>query len=259
MKSDDLYSARIFLDAVIPLFKEVALYQFPDKFANKQGVVQFRVNSPEGDWGTHFTIDKGEIITSLGVIDSPTVELYFKSVDFFNAFFKGKTKKLPKIKGFGRLGLLAATFKTLLKISALLNMKEAPKDAETQKLLAKLYFYLLSSGISVLNKAGHPDVVKWSKPSPDRVYAFTIDGEEDLAAFVRVKAGKTKASRGRYKRSKPFMEMNFADVQSALGILMQTADMLALTAEKKLNMKGAPEYGAKLGDLMMLVGSYAQG
>lgn len=256
---DTLYTARIFLDCVLPLFKEVAMNtELKQKFRGKSAIIQVAVNTESGKWGTHFVLSDGEMKTQLGPAASPDVELLFGDLNHFNAFFKNQTKKLPKMKGMFKFSIFIPTMQTLLKMAGLLSAKEAPKEEKTKQLLTKLYFYLLSSGISKLNKLGHPDVSKWAKTSPDRVYAWAVDDHPDLAAFIRVKAGNTKSSRGQYQRSKPFFTMRFADVDSALAILLQTGDLLALTAEQKLIMEGAPEFGAKIGDFMMLVGSYAQ-
>lgn len=257
---DTIYTARIFLNCVIPLFREIAMRMpaLRDKFSSRDGVIQIAAETPEGKWGTHFILASGDMTTHLGVHEAPDVELCFKSLEHLNAFFKNQTKALPKLKGILKLGLFIPTMKTLLKMSALLSAKEAPADPDTKALLTRLYFYLLSSGISQLNKLGHPDVSKWAKMSPDRVYAWTVDGHVDIAAYIRVKAGNSKSSKGQYQRSKPFFTMRFADIDSALAILLQTGDLLALTAEEKLIMEGAPEFGAKLGDFMMLVGAYAQ-
>ncbi|MBO5229987.1 MAG: hypothetical protein J6B52_01050, partial [Clostridia bacterium] len=70
--------------------------------------------------------------------------------------------------------------------------------------------------------------------------------------------GKSKAGRGTYKRALPFFTMRFDCLDSALGILMGTADMLEFTKESKLIMDGAPEFGAQIGDYMMKVGDYAR-
>lgn len=51
-------------------------------------------------------------------------------------------------------------------MSSLLGTTEAPKDEATKELLVLLYFYLLSTGISQLNKAGHPDISSWAKKVP---------------------------------------------------------------------------------------------
>jgi hypothetical protein len=53
--------------------------------------------------------------------------------------------------------------------------------------------------------------------------------------------------------------MRFDSLDSALGILMGTADMLEFTKASKLIMDGAPEFGAQIGAYMMMVGDYAQG
>lgn len=258
MKRDDFYTARLFLDSVLPLFKELAMTDKKKLFQKQSGVIQVSVKTTQGIWGTHFILDEGEMTTVLGVHPARDVELHFGTLTRFNDFFKGTSKRLPKIIGFRRPKLLAATFITLLRMASLLGAKTAPKAEAEQKLLVKMLFYLLSSGISTLNKADHPEVKEWTRRSPDRVYAWSVDSDEDLAAHIRIKAGKSRSARGRYLRSQPFLTMRFNNPASALGILLQTEDLLAMTMEEKLVMEGAPEYGAKLGDLMMLVGSYIQ-
>lgn len=258
MKPDDFYTARLFLDAVLPLFKELAMSEKKALFDKQSGVIQVSVKTTRGIWGTHFVLTEGEMTTVLGTHEEPDVELHFPTISKFNGFFKGTSKRLPKITGFRRPRLLIATFITLLRMASLLGAKEAPKKEAEQKQLVKMLFYLLSSGISTLNKADHPEVKAWTKPSPDRVYAWLVESDEELAAHIRIKAGKSRSARGRYQRSQPFLTMRFADPASALGILLQTEDLLAMTMDEKLVMEGAPEYGAKLGDLMMLVGSYIQ-
>ncbi len=52
--------------------------------------------------------------------------------------------------------------------------------------------------------------------------------------------------------------MRFDSLDSALGILMGTADMLDYTKDSKLIMDGAPEFGAQIGTYMMTVAGYAQ-
>ena len=114
----------------------------------------------------------------------------------------------------------------LLKMSKLLGATEAPEDEETKKLMVKCFFYLVTSGISQLNKAGHEEIHQWALQSPDRVYAIGVDGHPDVSAYIRIKAGNSKAGRGTYKRSLPFFNMRFPTYDDALGILLGTADML---------------------------------
>ncbi|MEG1509792.1 MAG: hypothetical protein RR454_04975, partial [Clostridia bacterium] len=128
------------------------------------------------------------------------------------------------------------------------------------KLLVKLYFYLLPNGISQLNKFGYEPIQKWAKASPDRAYALAVEGKEDvLSSYLRVADGNTKAGRGIYQRSKPFLTMSFDNCEHALNILMSKGDMVDYIANKYLNILGAPEFGSTFGDFMMQVGYFAQG
>ncbi len=253
------YTAKLFIHAVLPLIRVVAEdTELIKKWKKHNGVVQFEVATDEGLWGIHFIVEDGKLTPKIATLPSNevTISLHFNSVEHFNAFFRSETKKLPKIKGFLHPGMLTVTMKTLLKMSSLLSITKPPKKLEEKVLVTKMMFYLLTAGISQLNKLEHPDIKKWTTTSPNRVYALTVDDWKDVAAYIHVKAGKSRSARGRYERSKPFFTMRFADLDSALAILLETGDLLALTAEKKLIMEGAPEFGAKFGDFMMLVGEY---
>ncbi|MCM1991186.1 hypothetical protein [Oceanirhabdus seepicola] len=257
---EELYANKIFLNAVLPLLKVIVEKKenLSKKFNNKNVLIQISAKDSDGKVGTHYKVEDGLWTVVKGITPSPDIELEFKSIPALNNFFRGKSKKLPKIRGFKNIGLLISTFKALITMSNLLGATSPPKDTQEKDLLAQLYFYLLSSGISQLNKAGHPEVSKWVKRSPDRVYAWVIEGKPELSAYIRIKAGKSKASRGIYKRSKPFFTMHFDSVDSALGILLETDNLIESTISEKLVMEGAPEFGAQLGEYMTLVGSYAK-
>ncbi|MGL6106474.1 hypothetical protein [Romboutsia sp.] len=257
---EEIYSMKIFLNAVVPLMR-VIVEERPELakgFRGFTGVVQISVNNEGEKLGTHFLIEDGKWKTVLGINETPTIDLEFKDIISFNNFFKGKSKKLPKIKGISHIFRLIAVFKVLLKMASLLGATEAPTSKEEKFLLVKLYFYLLPAGISQLNKLNHPEVSKWAKRSPDRVYAWSVSNEPELNSYIRVKAGKTKACRGEYKRAKAFFTMNFDSLDSALGILLQKDDMIEATVSSKLMMEGAPEFGAMIGDFMMKVGDLAK-
>ena len=178
-----------------------------------------------------------------------------------NAFFKGQMSPatLPKMKGIAKHPVLFASFMmVLLKMSSLLTAKEIPEEEETQWLLTKCYFYLLTSGISQLNKLGHEAIHDWTTKSPDRVYALAVNGHDEISAYIRIKAGKSKAGRGTYKRAMPFFTLRFRDLPSALGTLMSIDDMLEAVKAGKIIMEGAPEFGGQFGEYMLTVGSYVQ-
>jgi len=264
---DTLYSYKIFLNAALPLVKVIAtdIPALRKKFEKAHCVFQVSALAPElpeGKVATHFTVNNGEwTVCADKVCNNAMVELEFKSIDAFVGFFKGKMSPatLPKMKGaLKNLGMFAAFMQVLLKMSALLGATKPPEDEETKILLVKAFFYLLSSGISCLNKNGHEDVRGWTGPSPDRVYSWAVDGHPEVAAFIRIKAGKSRAGRGEYKRAMPFFTLRFDSLDSALGILMDIDDMMDATKAGRLIMDGAPEFGAQLGDFMLVVAAYAK-
>ena len=260
-----LYSNKIFLNAALPLVKVIANDdpKLKKKFEKAHAVIQVSCLDPEvegGKRGMHFVVNSGEWLVHTCLTEDPHIELQFKSVENLNDFFKGKITPagIPKIKGLKKADVLISFVMVLLKMANLLGATEAPKDEATKELLVKCYFYLLSSGISQLNKNGHEEIHEWAKKSPDRVYAWAVNDEPSVSAYIRVKAGKTRAGRGTYKRALPFFTMRFDSFDSALGILMQTADMLDSTRSGKLIMDGAPEFGAQLGGFMLEIGDLAK-
>ena len=259
---------KIFLCAALPLLKTIVadVPSLNKKFKHIHCIYQVSCldpDAPHGKYGTVFQVNGDEwVVKADKLCTNPMVELEFPSVEALNAFFKGQIgpKTLPKMKGVVKYVKYFVPFlMALLKMANLLGLKEPPEDEETKRLLVKCYFYLLSTGISQLNKHGEEEIHAWAMKSPDRVYAWAVNGEESVSAYIRVKAGKTKAGRGVYKRAMPFFTMRFDCLDSALGILMGTADMLEFTRQSKLIMDGGPEFGAVLGDFMMKVGAMAQG
>lgn len=261
---DALYSYRLFMNSVLPLVKVMVESKaaLSKSFIGKNAVIQVSVKTEEGKDGIRFIVQDGLWTVAKGLNEDgsvkPDLELEFQSVQAFNGFFSGKSKKLPKIKGWYKLGLLMGFLKVLMAMAGLLSAKTPPEAKEDKALMVKLFFYLLSSGISQLNKAGHPEISKWAQKSPDRVYAWAVTGHPELSAYIRVKAGNSKASRGEYVRSKPFFTMRFDSIGSALGILMETDNLIEATAKGRIVMEGAPEYGAMIGEYMLVVGAYAK-
>lgn len=270
MASEAIYTNKIFLCGALPLLKNIVadIPSLKEKFKNIHCIYQVSCldpDAPQGKWATHFVVNGDEWLVHADKVahrlgKQKYVELEFKSVDAMNAFFKGKIapNTLPKMKGVNFVKEFAVFMMALLKMASLLGMTSIPEDEDTKRLLVKCYFYLLSVGISTLNKQGHKEIHDWCLKSPDRVYAWRVDGEDSVSAYIRIKAGKSKAGKGIYKRAMPFFTMRFNNLDSALGILMSIDDMLASVREGKLIMEGAPEFGAQIGAYMMLVGALAK-
>lgn len=260
MTQDQKYASTIFFKAAIPLLKVIAtdVPKLGNKLKGKNFVLQLSALDGEDKYATHFVVTDGEFDVNFSVHEKPDIELEFPNMDHFVRFMAGKTMKLPRLKGmFKHFGIFVTVMMLLLKMAGLLQAKDLPKKEEDRVLLVKLYFFLLANGISQLNKAGHPDVKNWALKSPDRVYAFAVNNYPEISAWIRVKAGNSKSGRGEYTRCKPFFQMRFDTIEHALDILLQKADMIAYTAESKLIMDGAPEFGGQLGQFMMIIAGYA--
>lgn len=264
---EEVLTNKIFLCGALPLLKTIVadVPSLKKKFAKVHCIFQVSALDPEAPGGkvaTHFQVNGDEWVVHANKVDTrPFVELEFKSIEAMNAFFKGTISPatLPKMKGvLKHTKEFIAFMAALLKMAGLLGLKQPPEDEETKRLLVKCYFYLLSTGISTLNKQGHDEVHDWASKSPDRVYAWKVDDEPTVSAYLRVKAGKSKAGKGEYRRAMPFFTMRFNNLDSALGILMSIDDMLDSVRAGKLIMEGAPEFGAQIGAFMMLVGALAQ-
>ncbi len=267
---EDIFTNKVFLCGALPLMKTIAndVPSLAKKFEKTHAVIQISAldpDAPDGKYATHFVINSGEwLVHADRVCDAEhtNIELEFKTVEQMNAFFKGSIgpKTLPKMKGIAKnMSTFIAFMSVLLKMSSLLTAKEAPEDEETQALMVKCFFYLLTSGISALNKHGHPEINAWTAPSPDRVYALAVNDHPEVSAFIRIKAGKSRAGRGEYKRAMPFFTLRFDSFKSALGTLLGTDDMLDATKNGRIIMDGGPEFGAQFGNFMLQVGAYAQG
>ena len=264
---EELYSNKIFFNAALPLIKVIAndVDSLKKQFQNIHAIIQVSALDPDaegGKIGMHYIVNGDNWEVHLDKVDpNPHVELEFKSIEAMNAFFKGKIgpATLPKMKGIVKhVGAFKAFLMTLLKMSSLLSATEPPKDEETKQLMVKCFFYLLSSGISQLNKMGHSEIHEWTSKSPDRVYAFAVNDHPEVAAYLRIKEGNSKAGRGEYKRAMPFFTLRFRTFDNALGILLGTDDMLEAVKKGDLIMDGAPEFGGQIGTFMLEVGALAK-
>jgi len=253
--NDEIYSNKMFLNSVLPLFKVLVEEKevFKKSFRNKNGIIQICCLDENKKIGVHFVVREGNVKVIKTILENPDLELQFESIYEFNNFCKGKSKKLPKIKGAFKSGLLISTIKALSTLSKMLSFTDISNDEKEKDLLIKLYFYLISSGISQLNKAGHPEIIKWTQKSPDRAYEWRIEGKPELSAYIRVKYGKSKAGRGQYKMSKPFLTMRFKNTDSALDILRDSDNLITDNVNSHIIMEGATEYDAQIKSFMLLV------
>lgn len=248
----ELLAARLFFRAVFPIIK-VILQDDPKmkrKFQSVKAEIQFTAKYEKGPIGAWLIFNNGEFSVDYGICQNPDITFSFKSVKKMNDMLAGKPV-LPSIKGITKFSLLIKILSLLLSLKIL--MPDArPKNKMKKKLKVKLSFYMITTALSQYNKGGDPDMVKWTTKQPDRIYQISVDGE-DIAAYLRVKAGNSKAGRGFYTRKRPFLHMKFHGADGALAVLLRDAEFVDAVSKGYVSVEGAPEYAAQLNDFMQRI------
>ncbi len=248
----ELMAARIFMRAVFPVIK-VMLSDVPSmkkKFENVKARVQFVADNDGEKIGACLVFDNGDFSVEQGVGESADITFSFKTVKKMNDMLAGKPV-LPSIKGWGKPGLLIKVLGLLMSLKIMMPSAR-PKKEDKKHLKVKLAFYMITTALSQYNKGGNPEMVKWTKKQPDRIYQMSVEGT-DIAAYLRVKAGNSKAGRGFYQRRRPFVHMKFHGVDGALAVLLRDVEFVSGVAEGKVTIEGAPEYGAQINDFMQRI------
>jgi len=249
----ELLAARVFFRAVFPVIK-VLLEEDPKfarKFAGVTANIQIQAKNAPEDLATYFKFVDGVFEVVPGLAENPEITLCFSSVAKMNAMFAGRPV-LPRFRGiFCHFGLFVKVMSLLMGLK-LLMPDAKPKSAEKARLKVKMTLYMISTALSQLNKAGDPAMVKWTTKQPERVYQWSCE-PEGIAAYLKIKAGNSKAGRGYYTRRKPFVHMKFGGVDAALAVLSNSVDMVKAMGEGLITVEGSPEYCAALGSFMVRI------
>ncbi|MCG8634280.1 MAG: SCP2 sterol-binding domain-containing protein, partial [Desulfobacterales bacterium] len=120
------------------------------------------------------------------------------------------------------------------------------------RLKIKLVIYMITTALSQYNKAGDPDMKKWTGMQPDRIYQISCE-PEGIAAYLRIKAGKSKAGRGYYTRKLPFVHMKLNTAENALPVFLNEVEFVEAISKGYVEVEGSPEYAAKMNDFMQRI------
>ena len=248
----DMLVAELNLKAVLPVIK-VLLTDNPKtaaKFKNIRANIVLQAKNKHEFVGANLIFNKGELHIE-PVPDKPAdIVFTFSTIKKMNTFLAGGIA-LPSITGFRKLKLLTSFISTLLMLKLMMpNVR--PKDDHKKYLKVKLALYMVSTALSKLNKAGYKQMQEWTSRQPDRIYQLSVEGT-DIAVYLRVKAGKTKAGRGFYQRKRPFVHMKFANIDSALKILLKDLEFVEAVDQHHIKIEGSPEYAANINDFMMTI------
>jgi len=245
----DELKSRLFLRVALPLVKVVREDdpRMRRLTRNMNAVVQFVVRGT--DTGAHLLFADGGLDVVQGVHEKPTVSFAFKDLRSLNDFFAGKLV-LPSIKGIGRVDVILRTLPLLLSLKMLMPAAD-PKNPAKRALKVKLLLYMVTTALSQLNRAGEPTMAKLAEKSPDRVYQWIVEGGP--AAYLRMRAGRTKAGRGIYTRRRPFVLMRFPDIEGAYQVLTSKVALVEAVKQGYVVTEGAMEYSKEIGICMQMV------
>ena len=263
-RSREFLRARLFLRAALPCVK-VMLDDDPGmakRFKNVNAVVQFVAKNQPRAVGAFLWFENGDVRVEQGFWDAdglgrePDITFTFGSLEKLCDFFAGKTV-LPSIRGYNHPALLAKVVQLLLSLKLMLPSAQ-PTDPAKRRLKVKLTVYMITTALSQYNKGGDPDMQRWTAKQPDRIYQFSVE-PEGIAAYLRVRGGKTKAGRGVYQRRRPFVHMRFKGVDGALAVMGKEVEFVEGVGKGMVRIDGSPEYAANLNDYMMRVQSLLTG
>ncbi len=247
MSEREQLRARLFLRSALPLIKVVAADRatYRKLLYKANGTIQFAAK--DSQYAAYVELKDGELDVVKGMHPNPTISLTFKTAADLNTFFAGGVA-LPSIKGLAGIPLLLRVVPFLLKLKILLP-DALPTDPSEQELKVKLLLYMITHALSQMNKGGDEEFAKFVKKSPERVYQWTVENGGP-AAYLRMKAGKTKAGRGSYKKRRPFVHMIFPDISSAMKVLTQQVALIEAVRDGFVRTEGALEYGRDIGTQM---------
>lgn len=246
-------TVRLFVRAAFPVMK-VPLHEDPT-LSRSSPSHPARVAFIAGDVSACVQFEQGDLTVSEEPCSDPAVVLRFSSVEAMNRLLRGGIA-LPRIGGALRHPrVFLHTIRLLLRLKLMLPSSR-PKKPFEQYLKVKMSLYMVTTALSVLNKLGDPEMQAWTRGQPDRIYQFTVgspDRDEHIAAYLRVKNGRTKAGRGVYTHRRPFVHFRFAGPQEAMKVLLNEVAFVESVEQGYLAVDGSPEYSARLNDLMTRV------
>jgi hypothetical protein len=249
-------TARLFVRAALPVMK-VVLQDDPRmarKFRGVTAPVVLAARTGEGLYGACLNFTDGVLSFSEDLPENPPLSLLFPNLEKMNDMLSGG-KSLPSIKGgLGHPLLLVKTLTLLLSLK-LMMPSARPSDPAKRAMKVKMALYMITTALSTLNKLEDPKMKAWTTKQPDRIYQFSVEPVEKsgIAAYLRVKAGQSKAGRGVYTRRRPFVHFRFSSVDGALKVLLNDVEFVSGVEQGCVRIDGSPEYAAQLNDFMAVL------
>jgi len=251
----DLMTAKLFFNAAFPVM-QVLIDNNPKlnkKFSKLCATVQFGALDDKEPLFCNLVFNNGKVSVEQGKAENPDLALTFSAISKMNALLKGGLA-LPSIKG--RLGLLPDVLSLLMGLKIMTKDNAKLKDLTEKALKVKCSLYMVTRALSQYNKLGNPEMQEFCKRQPDRIYQFRVEQDGDpayIAAYLRIKAGKSKSGHGVYARRSPFVLFRFTSVDGALKILDKEVEFVEGVEKGYVETIGSPEYAMQLNDFMAVL------
>ena len=251
----DVMTAKLFMNAAFPVM-QVLIDDDPKlnkKFAAFHAVVQFGALDDNEPLFCHLIFDGGKVTVVQGKAPAADLALTFSGIAKMNALLKGGMS-LPSIKG--KLGLLPNVLSLLLGLKIMTKDNAKLVDPAEKALKVKCSLYMITRALSQYNKLGNPEMQEFCQRQPDRIYQFKVEQDGNpafIAAYLRVKAGKSKSGHGVYERRSPFVLFRFTSVDGALKILDKEVQFVEGVEKGYVETIGSPEYAMYLNDYMAVL------
>ena len=252
---DDIMAARLFFNAAFPTM-QVLLdddYELKKQFQDFCGVVQFGAKNGDELLCCNMTFDNGTLSVKEGPAEKPDLTLTFPTVAKMNALLKGGLA-MPAIKG--NVKLLPKILSLLMGLKIMTKPNDKLKDEGEKARKVKCSLYMITRALSQYNKLGDPSMREFCERQPDRIYQFQVEhnGIPDyIAAYLRIKAGKSKSGHGIYKRRTPFVLFHFYSLDGVLKVLGKECEFVEGVEKGYVETVGSPEYALYLNDYMAIL------
>lgn len=276
----DVLAAKLFFTAAFPAMR-VPLEEDPKqaaKFRDLNTVVQFSAEDDENPVACHivFLSEEEAAKTEEGKRfkvyegkyegDLPVIDMAFPSIKSLLGVFKGNTPLdmlgivKPLLKNMFKKGTFRFLFLMLNLMKMMPDYVPDASDPWGQYLKVKMSLYMITRAMSRANKLGWEPMTKWTEKQTDRIYQFRVgatrdkDGNElypEIAAYLRVKAGKTKAGRGEYTRKRPFVLLDFPNPDGCIAVLSGRYEFVQAVEHKCVTVIGSGDsYAVQFNNIM---------
>jgi len=250
--SRELTTARIFLQAVLPLFEELPKGDNAAKKAIKglSGVITFR--APK-NLAAQVEIKDGTITVTQGKGKKSSITLFLPTVRMLNNLFKNKGFALPlPVWGIWNLKLVNAFTKLGDRLNYYMTPDpKKPLSAGETKLAATLMLFAATLGAAIV---GQQDGEKLATKMPDGIAQFEIKGGPSV--FVEKRRATFSGAKGSPKDFSMFM--SFADYDIAYSMFIGKLDFMAAIPMGNITLNGSLPMADQISQLMLKVGEYTQ-